>query len=109
MIWPPPGGVPAHSENTSVRQIRKTTRRFCGGMNARGRSGAAAGVSDAAGAAVAAPAGALPPTATIALRHVCESFAELLCKHSSAAGPPGWTPEQFAMKSDRQAERIAAV
>src|SRR5262249_14695294 len=29
------------------------------------------------------------------------------CKHLSAAGPPGCTPEQCAMKSDRHAARMA--
>src|SRR5262249_56541135 len=36
-----------------------------------------------------------------------ETRAAFCCKHLSAAGPPGCTPEQCAMKSDRHAARMA--
>src|SRR5262249_58204967 len=42
-----------------------------------------------------------------AFRHGAESRVEFLCRHCSAAAPPGCTPEQCAMKSDRQAARMA--
>jgi hypothetical protein len=36
-----------------------------------------------------------------------ESLPTLRCRHCSASFPPGVTPEQFDMKSDRQLERMA--
>jgi hypothetical protein len=45
--------------------------------------------------------------AATALRHAGESFAELRCRHRKASAPPGVTPEQSDMKSDRHDERIA--
>jgi hypothetical protein len=45
--------------------------------------------------------------ALTALRQAGESFAEFFCRHCSASAPPGVTPEQFDMKSDRQDERMA--
>lgn len=79
-------------------------------MNARGVSGATAGVTVAgvAGGVTLPPAAGLPSTAT-AVRQLGDSLAELEARHCKAALPPGCTPEQCAMKSDRQAERIAAV
>jgi hypothetical protein len=47
-------------------------------------------------------------TALTALRHAGDSFASLLTRHIKAALVPGSTPEQFAVKSARQAERMAA-
>jgi hypothetical protein len=41
--------------------------------------------------------------------HLPESLASFCIRHFSAAGPPGCTLEQFAMKSERQALRTAAV
>ena len=46
--------------------------------------------------------------ATAAL-HPPESLAMLRFKHSNASLPPGCTPEQLAMKSDRQLARMALV
>ncbi|HET6197229.1 MAG TPA: hypothetical protein VFE12_15820 [Acetobacteraceae bacterium] len=43
-----------------------------------------------------------------AVRHAGDSFASLLTRHIKAALVPGSTLEQFAVKSARQAERIAA-
>ncbi len=64
----------------------------------------------APGAADDDAAGALPPPpiAATALWQDPDSFAELPCRHCSAAAPPGGTPEQLAMKSDRQAAPMAA-
>jgi hypothetical protein len=79
-------------------------------MNGRGVSGATAGVTVAgvAGGATLPPAAGLPSAAT-AVRQLDDSLADLEARHCKAALPPGCTPEQCAMKSDRQAERIAAV
>jgi hypothetical protein len=80
-------------------------------MNGLGVSGATEGTApaDEPGDDVAPIAAAPLPTAATAVRQGADSFAELLARHCSAALPPGWTPEQCAMKSDRQAERIAAA
>lgn len=64
-------------------------------------AGAVAGVSAAAGAVLAA-------TASTAVLHDVERRSWLRCRHSNAALPPGSTPEQLAMKSDRQDARIAS-
>lgn len=85
-------------------------------MNGFGVSGATAGAvlpagADAVGAeaAAGAPLGAPAPIAATALLHDGESLAELRCRHCSASAPPGCTPAQFDMKSERQDERMAAV
>jgi hypothetical protein len=69
---------------------------------------AAAGV---AGAGVASPVpdavAPFPPTAASVLRQPADSWAALLCRHCSAAAPPGCTPEQWEMKSERHAARMA--
>ena len=70
-----------------------------GGVEAGG--GAAAGVADgAAGAGM---------TALTAVLQAPESLPMLRLRHSKASAPPGCTPEQFAMKSERQDARIALV
>jgi hypothetical protein len=46
-------------------------------------------------------------TALTALLQAADSFAMFCCKHWKAAAPPGCTPEQFDMKSERQEERMA--
>src|SRR5690348_7818044 len=111
MKRPPPGGVLPHNVATSARQIRKMNNRRSGIMNGRGVSGATAGATAAGVAAdgVALAPAPPPPTAATAVRQPGDSFAELVARHCRAALPPGLTPEQCAMKSDRQAERIAAV
>ena len=69
------------------------------------------GAPAAGAAASAAPLllPALPPPlmAATALWQADDNLAEWLCRHCKAAAPPGWTPEQLAMKSERQAARIA--
>src|SRR6516165_1841569 len=45
--------------------------------------------------------------AASAVWHGAETRAAFCCKHLSAAGPPGCTPEHCAMKSDRHAARMA--
>jgi hypothetical protein len=91
---------------------------FAGGLAAAGFSGvdaaagfAAAGFSSA-GAAAAAGAGvaagfSAAEIASTALRHAADSFPSLRLRHWNASAPPGVTLEQFAMKSDRQEERMA--
>ena len=97
----------------SARHIARMPSASRGRIGGIGPSGATAGVGVLApgaaedGAADAEPAPP-PPIAATALRQDADSFAALLCRHCSAAEPPGCTPEQFAMKSDRQAARMAA-
>lgn len=87
-----------------------------GGLLAAGASGAdatgvggteAAGAGGGMGAAAAAGAGAGEIALTAAWQPP-ESFARLRLRHSKASLPPGCTPEQFAMKSERQEERMAS-
>lgn len=90
-----------------------------GGLLAAGASGAdatgvggteaagAGGGMGAAAAAGAAGAGAGEIALTAAWQPP-ESFARLRLRHSKASLPPGCTPEQFAMKSERQEERMAS-
>lgn len=76
---------------------------------AAGAAGVVAGAAGAAaGAGAVVGAAAAPLTAPTADRHAGDSFAMFCCRQASAAGPPGWTPAQFARKSEGQAERIAA-
>ncbi len=70
----------------------------CGG-------GGAAGATTGAGAAAGAGAGGR--IALTAALQAGESLAKFCFKQSSASLPPGVTPEQFAMKSDRQEARMA--
>jgi hypothetical protein len=46
--------------------------------------------------------------ALTALRQGADNFGSLRTRHSSASLPPGCTPAQLAMKSDRQAARTAS-
>jgi hypothetical protein len=74
-----------------------------GGVTAadgEGAGGATPAVAGGAGAGV---------IALTAVLHDPESLARLRLRHSSASLPPGVTPEQFAMKSERQEARIAAI
>jgi len=71
--------------------------------------GATAGGGAAAGAAAAGASGACSFAAT-ASTAVLQDAERLSCersKHSSASLPPGSTPAQLAMKSERHAARIA--
>jgi hypothetical protein len=69
--------------------------------------GVAAGAVAAAGAGAAGvEAGAA--IALTALRQAADNLPSLRRRHSSASLPPGWTPEQLAMKSERQEPRIAS-
>jgi len=88
-----------------------------GAMAAAGAGGGAAGgaVGGAGGAATAAgwgggaagAAGAAGIAALTAVWQAGDSLARLRLRHSKASRPPGWTPEQFAMKSERHEARIA--
>jgi hypothetical protein len=73
-----------------------------GGAAAAGAGGgtAADGGGDAAGAGM---------IALTAVLQELDSLARFRFRHSNASLPPGVTPEQFAMKSERQDERIALV
>jgi hypothetical protein len=83
------------------------------GVAATGAAGAAAGggAAGAAGVAVTSDAGGLAAGAGMIAFTACwqpeESLATLSFRHCSASFPPLGTPEQFAMKSERQFERIA--
>ncbi len=111
MISPPPGGTPPHSVRASLLQIATMTSRWRGSMKGFGVRGATAGVAALpAGADAVAGAGAAPPPmAATALWQDGESLAVLRCRHCSAAAPPGCTPAHSDRKSERHAERTAAV
>jgi hypothetical protein len=49
-----------------------------------------------------------PAIAPTALRHDADNFGWLRTRQSSASLPPGCTPAQLAMKSERQAARTAS-
>jgi hypothetical protein len=95
------GGAEAGVGCGGFCRVLETTGAGDGVLAAGGREGATAvgGGTDAGG-------GLTPLTAVL---HDPDSFARLRLRHSSASLPPGWTPEQFAMKSDRQEARIAAI
>ena len=116
---PPPGGTPAHNFGASPPQIAKITTRLCGIMNGRTLSGATAGAGGiAAGGGGTAASGAFAGCAAVAGADVVaataalqggDSAAALRCRQCNASAPPGWTPLQSAMKSERQDWRMASV
>ena len=109
MIRPPPNGTPAQSDRTSTPQICTIASASRGRSIGIGPSGATAGATVAGGApdgAAAAPGP--PPIAATALRHAAESCVSLRLRHCNASAPPGCTPEQWDMKSDRHDARTAA-
>jgi hypothetical protein len=108
MIRPPPNGTPAQSDRTSTPQICTIASASRGRSIGIGPSGATAGAAAAAGAPDGAAAPAPPPIAATALRHAAESCASLRLRHCNASAPPGCTPEQWDMKSERHAARMAA-
>ena len=108
MIRPPPNGTPAQSDRTSTPQICTIASASRGRSIGIGPIGATAGAAAAAGAPDGAAAPPPPPMAATALRHAAESCASLRLRHCSASAPPGCTPEQRDMKSDRHAARTAA-
>jgi hypothetical protein len=71
-------------------RLLETTGAGDGAFTAGGRGGATAvgGGMDAGGGL----------SALTAVLHDPDSFARLRLRHSSASLPPGWMPEQFAMK-----------
>ena len=83
---------------------------------ARSTLAAGGAVSDCAGAAGAGAAGAAAAAGSAGFGAAAftaawqdgESLASLRTRHSNASLPPGWTPEQLAMKSERQAARMAS-
>jgi hypothetical protein len=127
----PPGLIPEQSATKSERHAARTAFfssavgfiavaagmvAFKGGVTvgaavagATGGDAVGAAASDAvafAGPAAAGAAGAA--IAFTAVLHDAESLARLRCRHSKASRPPGCTPEQFAMKSERHDARIAS-
>ncbi len=110
MIRPPPNGTPAQSDRTSTPQICTIASASRGRSIGIGPMGATAGAAAAAGApdGAAAPAPPPPPIAATALRHAADSCASLRLRHCNASAPPGCTPEQCDMKSDRHDARMAA-
>src|SRR5580692_8684351 len=109
MTQPPPNGTPAQSERTSTPQICTIASASRGRSIGIGPIGATAGAAVAAGAPPdGAAAGAPPLMAATALRHAADSCASLRLRHCSASAPPGCTPEQCDMKSDRHEARTAA-
>lgn len=67
------------------------------------------GAGGVAGAAAAAGAALLGATALTAAWQPLESSAMCCFRQASASAPPRGTPEQFAMKSDRQDARMALI
>jgi hypothetical protein len=108
MMRPPPGGMPTHSERASASQTERIASARRGSIGGIGESGATVGVT-AAGDAAAAGAAGPPLTATTAVLQAGESDAALLCRHCNASAPPGCTPEQCDMKSERHADPMALV
>jgi hypothetical protein len=78
---------------------------FAAGDGPAGGAGAAAG--GGASAAGAAGACSFAATASTAVLQDAERLSCERSKHSNASLPPGSTPAQLAMKSERHAERIA--
>jgi hypothetical protein len=78
------------------------------GLGAAGEGAEAAGAGGGAAAAGAAAAGA-GVIALTAVWQAPDSLARLRLRQSKASLPPGVTPEQFAMKSERHEARIAPV
>ncbi len=108
MMRPPPGGVPPHRPRASSMHSRKIAN------SSRGRSGRIAKLSagaegGAAAGGCAEAAGAPGAIAASAVRQRDETSALLRSRHCSASGPPGATPEQCEMKSERQAARMAPI
>jgi hypothetical protein len=82
-----------------------------GGAAAAGCAGAEASLG--LGGVAAVGAGAAAPEAGVAialtaLRQGDDSLGSLRTRHSKASLPPGCTPAQLAMKSERQAARTAS-
>jgi hypothetical protein len=108
---PPPGGMPGQRTWASARQISTIMKARRGNTGRTGPSGGNPGAAAAVGGvAIPEVAGASPPPiAATALLHGPDNCAALRCRHCRASAPPGVTPEQCAMKSERQAARTALV
>jgi hypothetical protein len=111
---PPPGGTFAQSACFSAPQnerIASASRGRVCGIGPNGATTGAAGAAAAGATGAAAGAAGVPPLpmAATALPHAGESCAELICRHSSAAALPGFTPGQCATKSERHAARAAPI
>jgi hypothetical protein len=73
-----------------------------------GAGGGGTGVGAGAGAGGATTAAGFGKVARTALWQLGDSFDTFFCRHCSASAPPGRTPEQFDMKSERQDDFSAA-
>jgi hypothetical protein len=80
-----------------------------GGAPAAGSGGLAAGAAAGTGAGSASSAAGFGPTASSAVLHGADTLPALRLRHCSASLPPGCTPAQCDMKSERQDWRIAAI
>jgi len=74
-----------------------------------GEAGATVAAGAGATAGVVTAAGAAGVIALTAARQEGDNFAAFCRRQFKASAPPGVTPEQFAMKSERQFERMALV
>ena len=109
---PPPGGMPAQTLRTSPAQVRRIGNscrdRKRRSVNNSGGGDAGASAADGAPGAASVPV-ARPPRLASAPWHALDTSALLRSRHSSAARPPGCTPEQREIKSDLQAARMALI
>jgi hypothetical protein len=78
-----------------------------GGGGAAAAGGGAAGFGGGAAAAGGAAGGAFGMVAATAVRQPGDRLVRFFCRHSSASLLPGEVLMQWAMKSERQLERIA--
>ena len=98
---------PLHERRMGLASVREAAGAAAGRGADSARAGAGGGGADAAGAAAGAGAAAVGMVALTAIRQDGDSLAMLRCRHCKASRPPGFTPEQFATKSDRHEPRIA--
>jgi len=77
------------------------------GFSTEAGGGVAATAGGGAAGGVAAWVGSFGSVARTAVWQPADSFATLFWRQTKASLPPGVTPEQCDMKSERQFERIA--
>jgi hypothetical protein len=102
----PDGGTPACGWTPGLRA------RVVGGAPSAGGAPSGGCASPPGGLAAGPPdslpgGGAAPAIAATARRHEVDKCDEFSCRHCTASTPPGCTPRQCAMKSDRHAVRTA--
>jgi hypothetical protein len=102
----PDGGAPACGCTPGLRARVVGGAPSAGGAPSTGCASAPGGPP--AGPPPSPPGGGAPPAmAATARRHEVERCDEFSCRHCTASAPPGCTPWQRAMKSDRHAVRTA--